>query len=109
MAAKTPKNARKRKIGRPFEPGNPGGPGRPVSRPIAAMLKAMGEDADGKQYKALAKKIWEQAVAKGDYKFARELLDRIDGKCVERQELSGELTIHRQRFADRVQALGDEE
>ena len=62
-----------------FKKGNDGGPGRPKERPIAAAIKALLDKDDAQARKALAA-VCVQKALKGDFRYARELMERIDGK-----------------------------
>lgn len=83
----------------PWQPGQSGNPkGRPPERPIAKELKRLADEmitmkvtrADGEKetvevtrLQALAFQAWQRAMA-GDYRWGRELLDRIDGKTIDK-------------------------
>ena len=60
-----------------FQPGESGNPkGRPPERPITEAIRARLSDDDA--IRKLADVVVEKALA-GNYRFVRELLDRIDG------------------------------
>ena len=66
-----------------FQPGTSGNPnGRPPTKPITAALKDLLEKDDSRALKAIAAKAIQQAED-GDYRFVREILDRIEGKPLE--------------------------
>lgn len=67
---------------RPFKPGQSGNPsGRPKERPIAAAIKDLLDKDDGKATRALAEVGLKKAL-KGDFRFFKELAERIDGKVL---------------------------
>ena len=76
-----------------FKPGESGNPrGRPPERPIAAAIRARLDRNDG----AAIGDIADVVVAKarhGDFRFVRELLDRVDGRLTDRLEVSENLAI----------------
>ena len=70
-----------------FKPGNPGGPGRPKEKPLTdALRKALAAD-DGKAIEALIKKGLAKARA-GDFRFWKEIVERIDGKVLEQMDVT---------------------
>ena len=84
----------------PWKPGESGNPnGRPKERPIAAELRKLLERDDGAALKALAA-IAIKAALKGDYRWGRELLDRIDGKVVEQHDVTSKGESVRPGYAD---------
>lgn len=68
---------------------NPGGMPRTDISIVKLMLKQLGE-ADGKEADAIAKKFISKAKG-GDFKFAKELVDRVDGKTIDRSEIKAEI------------------
>lgn len=61
----------------PGECPNPGG--RPQKRPIQTQLRKMIEKADGPELaKAMAELAYREAL-KGDFRFWKEIVDRLDG------------------------------
>lgn len=75
-----------------FKPGNPGG-GRPKGTSITARLRRIVlEDDGGKVAEALAREITKAAL-RGDYRFVREVLDRLDGPVKQQIEASVGSTI----------------
>jgi hypothetical protein len=97
-----------------FAPGQSGNPnGRPKSRPIAAALSDLADKNDGEALKALAAVCWDRAL-RGDFRFAKELMERIDGKVLTEMDLtSGGETITggdermQARVAAAVEAMND--
>ena len=85
----------------PFAPGQSGNPkGRPPNRPIAAELRKLLEKDDGKALRALAAVALKSAL-KGDYRWGRELLDRIDGKVLDTLDVtSGGESLSKPGLAD---------
>ena len=77
-------------VGRPFPPGESGNPqGRPITKPLTEALKA----ALAKDNGAAIRELVDVAVKKakeGDFKFWKEILDRIDGKPADRLEVAGD-------------------
>ena len=72
-----------------FQPGQSGNPrGRPPERPIAAAIRDLLDRDDGEALTAIAAVTVSKARS-GDFRFIRELLDRIDGKVTDRLELNG--------------------
>ena len=79
-----------------FKPGHPGGPGRPKERPITDALKSIADEVltvkagtkelTGTRLELLAMVAWRRALS-GDYRWGRELLDRIDGKVLQEMNL----------------------
>jgi len=66
-----------------FQPGQSGNPaGRPKERPLRDALKALLEAGDGQKIKELAK-IGLEAATGGDFRFWKEVFDRIDGKVID--------------------------
>ena len=71
-----------------FPPGQSGNPaGRPRSRPIASAIKELLDKDDAQAIKALAA-VCVQRALKGDFRFAKELLERVDGKVLEELALT---------------------
>ena len=92
--AKTGKNAGKVGYCNPpkehqFKPGNTPGKngGRPKDRPIAAAIRDLLDANDGQAIQAMAKVGLSKAL-KGDFRFFKELAERIDGKVLERLDLT---------------------
>ncbi len=67
-----------------FKPGQSGNPkGRPRGATVAGRISKILADEDGKVATALAK-VFVSKGLKGDFKFAKELIDRVDGKVPDR-------------------------
>lgn len=73
-----------------FKPGQSGNPkGRPKGTSITARLrKVVEEDDAGKVADALVKSAIDAAKT-GDFRFWKEIVDRLDGPIVVKQEHSG--------------------
>ena len=66
-----------------FQPGQSGNPkGRPLERPLRAAMRELLEADDCQAIKDLASKGLEEARG-GDFRFWKEIHDRIDGKVAE--------------------------
>lgn len=74
---------------KPGESGNPGG--RPKGTSITARLRKLVEQNEGEVAEALCKAIV-KAGLKGDYRFVKEILDRLDGPV--KQQIEGTMTTH---------------
>ena len=75
--------------------------GRPKSRPIAAAIRELIEKDDARQLRAIAKTAAD-AAEDGDFRFAKEIMERIDGKVADKVEHSGRIdsAITEGRFED---------
>ena len=80
-----------------FQPGNSGGPGRPPgSISLTAKLRAVLDSRtirgrrvpDGMTVADLFIEVCLIEALKGKYSFAKEILDRIDGKVVDKIEMT---------------------
>lgn len=72
-----------------FQKGQSGNPkGRPKGTGITDRLRAILADDDGAVVGALAKVAIDAAKA-GDFRFWKEIIDRIDGKCPDKVEADG--------------------
>ena len=77
------------RIGPRFRPGESGNPrGRPLERPLTAALREVLDANDGELIKTLVQVAIDKAKG-GDFRFWKELMDRSDGKVVDRVEHSG--------------------
>ena len=77
---------------RPWKPGESGNPGgRPKGTSITARLRKLVEKNEGEVADALCKAIV-KAGLKGDYRFVKEILDRLDGPV--KQQIEGNMTTH---------------
>ena len=86
----------------PFKPGNNMNPnGRPKNRPIAAAIRELLDADEGSKLKKIAQVAVDNA-SDGDFRFAKEIMERIDGKVVDEVHLSGRVdgTITQERFED---------
>lgn len=88
----------------PGQSGNPGGrkPGVNITRHIREAL----ERADEERARALADQII-QLASEGNGVALKQVLDRIDGPVVEKQEIKHELNLTDEERAARVAALLD--
>jgi hypothetical protein len=66
---------------KPGQSGNPGG--RPKGSSVAARIQRLLAADDGKAAEALAKVFLSQGL-NADFKFAKEVIDRADGKVADR-------------------------
>ncbi len=89
---------------KPFKPGQCGNPnGRPKGSGVTDRLKKLLDEEvtlKGKQTtmaEALAQVVLNKAL-KGDHKFVKELLDRVEGKVTDKLEVEGNMKIIQQRF-----------
>lgn len=87
-----------------FTPGKSGNPnGRPKGSGVADRLRRLLEEEvtlKGKKLTmadALAQVVLNKAM-KGDHKFVKEILDRLDGKVTDRLEVDGDIRMIQQRF-----------
>ena len=84
-----------------WKPGQCGNPkGRPRSKPMTDMLKAMLDADDGAEMKAILKSAIKGAKG-GDFRYAKEILDRSDGKVADKVEHKGEFGIMAQLLDSR--------
>ena len=84
-----------------FQPGQSGNPnGRPKSRPIAAAIKAILTKNNNADLKAIAQTAVD-AAKDGDYRYAREVIDRVDGKVADKIEHSGHIdSVSQEQYED---------
>ena len=85
-----------------FKPGNNANPnGRPKSRPIAAAIREIIDADDGKRLQRIARTAVGMAES-GDYRYAKEIMERIDGKVADKLEHSGRVDslITQEKFED---------
>jgi len=74
-----------------WKPGQSGNPkGRPKDKPITAALRELMDRNDGEAIKALAAVALKNAL-KGDFRFAKEILERVDGKVAEQLDLNADV------------------
>jgi len=77
----------------PGKKGQSGNPkGRPKNKPITAAIKAMLDKDDGKALDAIAAVAVREAL-KGDFRYTKEIIDRVEGKALETLNISGEMDI----------------
>jgi hypothetical protein len=98
-----------------FVPGTPPGPGRPKGSKSfslkTALLKVIednGNDEDdySKLLMLLARRAFREA-GEGDFKFWKEIMDRLDGPV--KQEIQADQTIVIERVSKRIQEDGDDQ
>jgi hypothetical protein len=78
---------------KPFLPGQSGNPkGRPKSRPITAALKELLYKDDSKALRAIAAVAVREALG-GDFRYTKEIIDRVEGKALETLEVSGGMDV----------------
>lgn len=78
---------------KPFKKGQSGNPkGRPKGTSITSRLKKLCEQAEGQGYEAIAQAMFKAAM-KGDFRFCKEIIDRIDGKIPDKVESDNETKI----------------
>jgi hypothetical protein len=95
-----------------FKPGVSGNPsGRPSSKRLTARLREALDKNDGEVIKALVNVICQRAL-RGDYRFVKEILDRVEGKVLDRVAVDGEFNVSNQErkivfvnFADACKEL----
>jgi hypothetical protein len=98
VAKKTDKKQGNNKVGpcnppKPhrFKPGQSGNPnGRPKSKPITAAIKKLLDKNDGAALLAIAAASIEKA-SEGDHRHLKEILDRVEGKVLDKVEHSGNI------------------
>lgn len=87
---------------KPGQSGNPGG--RPKGSSLTKRLRQALDANDGKLAEIVVKVLLREA-AKGKYQHLREVLDRVDGKVVQRVELNATVQQAQDQFiqaAERV-------
>ena len=73
-----------------FKPGQSGNPkGRPISKPLTEALKTALAADNGAAIQELVAVAVKKA-RQGDFRFWREILDRVDGKVTDRLEVTGD-------------------
>ena len=76
-------------IGRRFQPGQSGNPkGRPPG-PMTALLRDTLDANDGELIETLVQTAIDKALS-GDFRFFREILDRVDGKVTDRLDVTAD-------------------
>ena len=94
-------NSKPKLRGKPFPPGVSGNPnGRPKSRPMAAKLKELLNKDDGAALERIVKKAIAEAE-EGDYRYVKEVFDRVDGKAHDTIEHSGRIdSVSQEQYED---------
>lgn len=83
-----------------FKPGVSGNPkGRPKGRSVTALVREIVDADDGELAEQLARKAIDMALA-GDFRFFREILNRVDGKVADQVQDEGGIQIIIQRKSD---------
>ena len=79
----------------------PGPDCRPKGRPIAAAIRELLDADEGSKLKKIAQVAVDNA-SDGDFRFAKEIMERIDGKVADQIEHSGRIdsTISEEKFED---------
>lgn len=73
----------------PWKKGECGNPkGRPKGTSVTSRIKRILDENEGQVSEALAKAMVKAAL-KGDHKFVKEILDRVEGKVTDNVELGG--------------------
>lgn len=80
-----------------FKPGNRASPGRPKGRSVTDRLRELLDAAelggkplpDGKQVADLLAEVLIKNALKGDHRFVATVLDRAEGRAVDRTEITG--------------------
>lgn len=79
-----------------FKKGQSANPaGRPKGSSVTDRIRKILDDNNGNAADALAKAIIKAAL-KGDFRFAKEILDRVEGKVTDKLELDGEVKVIKQ-------------
>jgi phage gp16-like protein len=103
QARKQPKTAHlKKHMWKPGQSGNPGG--RPKGASLTNRLRKALDANDGQLAEVVVKVLLREA-AKGKYQHLREVLDRVDGKVVQKVELNATVQQAQDQFiqaAERV-------
>jgi len=74
-----------------FKPGQCGNPnGRPRTKPMTDALKALMAEDNNAGIGVLIKKAYSEA-SKGDFRFFKEIMDRLDGKVIEQIDLTADV------------------
>jgi hypothetical protein len=80
------------KIGPRFKPGVSGNPnGRPPERPLTAAIRELLHTDDDKVIKAIASVAIHRAI-NGDFRYFKEIMDRVDGKAVNKLDVTASVT-----------------
>ena len=78
---------------RNWKPGQSGNPkGRLKQKPMTDALKALMDKDDGAAIKVLIQKAYDEAKG-GDFRYFKEIMDRIDGKVIEQIELNADVNV----------------
>ena len=95
-------------LGKQFRPGESGNPtGRPTERPLTVALRDALDANDGELVETLAQVAIDKAKG-GDFRYFKEIMDRVDGKVTDKVQHDGQLGIFSQLVADR-KGVPDEE
>ena len=77
-------------VGSPWKAGQSGNlKGRPISKPLTEALKAALSKNDGAAIQELVAVAVKKAKA-GDFRFWKEVMDRVDGRPTDRVEVAGD-------------------
>jgi hypothetical protein len=107
----TEDNFRRDEAGR-FGKGNPGGPGRPKGSTgfsiKAALDRAISEsirEEDGRSILDALARTAIKAAAEGDFRFWKELIDRLDGPI--KQQIEQDQTVYIERVKRQLEEEAD--
>ena len=77
-----------------FKPGVSGNPsGRPSTRRFTARLREALDRNDGEMTKAMVNVACQRAL-RGDFRYFKEILDRVEGKVLDQIAIEAEMTAH---------------
>ena len=84
---------------RPWQKGDPSPnpKGRPKGTSISTRLRELVEGDEGKVADAIAKACIKAAL-RGDHRFVKEIMDRLEGKVKDKVEVDGDIRVIEQRF-----------
>jgi hypothetical protein len=87
-----------------FKPGVSGNPaGRPSMRKFTTQLREALDKNDGAMIKALINVICQRAL-RGDYRFVKEILERVEGKVSDRLEIESQERVQEMTESERVES-----
>lgn len=77
----------------PWKPGQSGNPnGRPKSKPMTDELKTLLSQDKGADFTAILKRAITEAKS-GDFRYFKEIIERIDGKVIEQIDLTADVNV----------------
>ena len=87
-----------------FKPGVSGNPsGRPSTRRLTAKLREALDKNDGEMVKALVNVACQRAL-KGDFRYFKEIIDRVEGKVPDRLAVETEATARTYTQVERTES-----